>query len=406
MFKRLCDACLSLLACLILLPVMIVVAVLVAMRLGRPIIFSQVRPGLHGRPFKMYKFRSMRDAVNAKGEPLPDAERMTSFGSFLRASSLDELPGLWNVLKGDMSLVGPRPLLVEYLPLYSPEQQRRHNVRPGITGWAQVNGRNAISWEQKFQYDTWYVDNQSLWLDMKIIALTVKKVFVREGINAVGEVTTSKFLGNKPPRKLAILGAGGHAKVVADTAECCGWGHIELFDDNWPETTAVAHWPIVGDTSSLLARLEEYEGVIVAIGRNDIRCSKQTMLSQAGALLVSLVHPDATLSRYATLGMGSVVFAGVVVNAGAVIGAGTILNTACSIDHDCRVDEYVHISPGARLAGSVGIGRLSWIGIGASIRQSLDIGVNVRVGAGAAVVNDVADNMTVMGVPAKAGASR
>jgi len=401
MFKRLFDACLSFFACLILMPVMAAVAVLVAIRLGRPILFSQVRPGLHGRPFKMYKFRSMRDAVNAQGEPLPDALRMTSFGSFLRASSLDELPGLWNVLKGDMSLVGPRPLLVEYLPLYSPEQQRRHDVRPGITGWAQVNGRNAISWEQKFQYDTWYVDNQSFWLDIKILALTVKKVFVREGISAAGEATMSRFLGEKPVSKLAILGAGGHAKVVADTAQCCGWSHIEFFDDSWPVTHSIGHWAVVGDTNALIARLAEFEGVVVAIGRNDIRRSKLTELAEIGAPLVSLVHPAATISQYASIGTGCVVFAGAIVNMGAVIGVGAILNTGCSIDHDCLLDDYVHICPGARIAGSVQIGRLSWIGIGACVKQSLSIGRNVTVGAGAAVVNNIADDMTVIGVPAR-----
>jgi lipopolysaccharide/colanic/teichoic acid biosynthesis glycosyltransferase len=162
------------------------------------VLFRQVRPGLDGEPFEMIKFRTMRDAVDVVGNPLPDSERMTPFGSFLRSSSLDELPGLWNVLKGDMSLVGPRPLLMEYLPLYSPEQYRRHEVRPGVTGWAQINGRNAVSWDEKFKLDVWYVDNRSFWLDLKIVLLTIKKVLVRDGINAEGEATMSKFMGNKP----------------------------------------------------------------------------------------------------------------------------------------------------------------------------------------------------------------
>lgn len=159
--------------------------------------FKQLRPGLHGEPFEMIKFRTMRDAVGSSGDPLPDNLRMTKFGSFLRSSSLDELPGLWNVLKGDMSLVGPRPLLMEYLPLYTPEQYRRHDVRPGITGWAQVNGRNSLSWEDKFRLDTWYVDNKTMHLDVKILFLTVKKVIVRDGISADGEATMSKFTGGK-----------------------------------------------------------------------------------------------------------------------------------------------------------------------------------------------------------------
>lgn len=194
--KRLFDFIVALCALLTLLPVIIVVAVLIRFKLGSPILFTQNRPGLNGKVFKMMKFRSMLDGKDNHGNLLPDNERMTSFGTFLRSTSLDELPGLFNVLKGDMSLVGPRPLLVQYLPLYSTEQARRHNVRPGITGWAQVNGRNAISWDQKFKLDVWYVDNQSFLLDLKILLLTVKKVFVREGISADGHVTIEPFKGS------------------------------------------------------------------------------------------------------------------------------------------------------------------------------------------------------------------
>jgi lipopolysaccharide/colanic/teichoic acid biosynthesis glycosyltransferase len=167
-------------------------------KLGSPVFFRQMRPGLYGKPFQMVKFRSMTDARGPDGQLLPDVNRLTPFGRFLRASSLDELPGLWNVIKGDMSLVGPRPLLMEYLPLYSTEQARRHNVRPGITGWAQVNGRNALSWDDKFKLDVWYVDNRTLWLDIKILWLTVSKVVLREGISAAGEATMSKFTGSQP----------------------------------------------------------------------------------------------------------------------------------------------------------------------------------------------------------------
>lgn len=184
------------LATALALPVLLLAA-MVRVKLGAPVLFRQLRPGKDGLPFEMVKFRTMRDAFGSDGRPLPDAERMTSFGQFLRASSLDELPELWNVIKGDMSLVGPRPLLMEYLPLYSPEQYRRHEVRPGITGWAQVNGRNALSWEEKFRLDVWYVDNQSIWLDLKILFLTVKKVLIRDGINAAGEATMPKFTGSR-----------------------------------------------------------------------------------------------------------------------------------------------------------------------------------------------------------------
>lgn len=185
-------------ALLVLSPVLLGVAYMVRKNLGSPVLFRQVRPGMHGKPFEMIKFRTMLDAVDAQGNVLPDDVRLTPFGRFLRSTSLDELPELWNVLKGDMSLVGPRPLLMEYLPLYSTEQARRHEARPGVTGWAQVNGRNAISWDDKFKLDVWYVDNQSLWLDIKIIFLTIKKVLVRDGISAEGEATMSKFTGSKP----------------------------------------------------------------------------------------------------------------------------------------------------------------------------------------------------------------
>jgi lipopolysaccharide/colanic/teichoic acid biosynthesis glycosyltransferase len=197
MFKRFFDIVVSFFVLIILAPVIFLVSNKIAKNLGKPVLFRQKRPGLNAKVFEMIKFRSMRDAIDENGNGLPDSERLTPFGEKLRSSSLDELPGLWNVLKGDMSLVGPRPLLVEYLPLYSKEQAKRHNVRPGITGWAQVNGRNSISWECKFKLDVWYVENQSLWLDIKILFLTVKKVFVKEGISADGEATMRKFGGSK-----------------------------------------------------------------------------------------------------------------------------------------------------------------------------------------------------------------
>jgi len=193
--KRLMDIVISAGALFVLAPVMIVIGLLVCLKLGWPPLFSQRRPGLKGKPFTMYKFRTMSTKRDGFGQLLPDADRLTSFGRFLRATSLDELPELWNVLKGEMSLVGPRPLLMEYLPLYSPTQARRHEVRPGITGWAQVNGRNALSWEEKFDLDVWYVDNRSLCLDMKIILMTVKKVFKSDGINADGCATMTRFTG-------------------------------------------------------------------------------------------------------------------------------------------------------------------------------------------------------------------
>ena len=193
--KRLFDIVACLAALILFTPVMLMVAWQIRNKLGAPVLFRQIRPGLDGKPFEMVKFRTMRDAIDVEGNSLPDVERMVPFGNFLRSSSLDELPELWNVLRGDMSLVGPRPLLMEYLPLYSPEQYRRHEVRPGVTGWAQINGRNALSWEEKFKLDVWYVDHRSFWLDLKILFLTIKKVLLRDGISAEGEATMSKFTG-------------------------------------------------------------------------------------------------------------------------------------------------------------------------------------------------------------------
>ena len=195
MIKRLTDIVAAISGLLILSPVFAIIAILVRFDLGSPVLFRQIRPGRDGQPFCMAKFRTMRDSCDAAGVPLDDADRLTRFGRFLRAMSLDELPELWNVLRGDMSLVGPRPLLMEYLPRYSAEQYRRHEVRPGITGWAQVNGRNALDWPEKLALDVWYVDHRTFWLDLKILMMTVHKVLARSGISAEGEATMSKFQG-------------------------------------------------------------------------------------------------------------------------------------------------------------------------------------------------------------------
>ena len=197
MLKRLLDMIIASIALILLSPLYAFVAYKVKKNLGSPVLFRQVRPGLHGKPFEMIKFRSMKDALDAQGNPLPDSERLTPFGKMLRSSSLDEMPELWNVIKGDMSIVGPRPLLIEYLPLYNTEQAKRHNVRPGMTGHAQVNGRNAIGWEEKFKLDTWYVENQSTLLDFKIMFKTVHKVLAKDDISAEGEATMTKFVGSK-----------------------------------------------------------------------------------------------------------------------------------------------------------------------------------------------------------------
>lgn len=199
--KRIFDLALAVPGLILLSPIMLLVAAAVALGLGRPVFFTQVRPGLHGRPFRMYKFRTMTEARDGRSNLLPDAQRLTPLGRFLRSTSLDELPELWNVIRGEMSLVGPRPLLMEYLDRYTPEQARRHEVKPGITGWAQVNGRNALTWEDRFKLDVWYVDHASLLLDLKILFITIIKVLRREGITAGGHATMPAFQGTEPQAK-------------------------------------------------------------------------------------------------------------------------------------------------------------------------------------------------------------
>lgn len=395
-FKRLFDIIASASGLIVLSPVFLILAYLIRKNLGSPVFFIQERPGKGGKPFKMIKFRSMRDAVDKYGNPLPDSERLTDFGKKLRAASLDELPELWNVLKGDMSLVGPRPLLMQYLPLYDNFQNRRHEVKPGITGWAQVNGRNATSWDERFACDIWYIDHFSLCLDIKILLLTVKKVLIKEGISAQGEATMPPFTGK---RKLAVVGAGGHGKVVAELAAALGtYGEIVFLDDR--VQGSVNGFPVIG-TTLLLENSLSPEQFDIAVGNNHIRRQIAEKAAALGFALPVLVHPDATVSPSATVGQGSVVMAKAVVQAGSVLKDGVIVNTAATVDHDCLLDAFVHISPGAHLSGNTRIGEESWIGTGACSRQQIRIGSRATIGAGAVVVRDVSDGMTVAGNPTK-----
>lgn len=397
-FKRLFDIIASASGLIILSPVFLILVYLIRKNLGSPVFFIQERPGKDGRPFKMIKFRSMRDAIDKDGNPLPDSERLTDFGKKLRATSLDELPELWNVLKGEMSLVGPRPLLMHYLPLYNDFQNRRHEMKPGVTGWAQVNGRNAISWDEKFACDIWYIDHFSFWLDMKILFLTVKKVFIKEGISAEGEATMPPFTGNC---KLAVIGAGGHGKVVAELAAALGtYGEIVFLDDR--AQGSINGFPVIGTTLLLENSLSpEQFDIAVAVGNNRIRRQIAEKAAALGFALPVLIHPDAYVSPSATVGQGSVVMAKAAVQAGSVLKDGVIVNTAATVDHDCLLDAFVHISPGAHLSGNTHIGEESWIGTGACSRQQIRIGSRATIGAGAVIVCDIPDGMTVAGNPAK-----
>ncbi|HEZ6650307.1 TPA: NeuD/PglB/VioB family sugar acetyltransferase [Neisseria meningitidis] len=395
-FKRLFDIVASASGLIILSPVFLILVYLIRKNLGSPVFFIQERPGKDGKPFKMIKFRSMRDALDSDGIPLPDSERLTPFGKKLRAASLDELPELWNVLKGDMSLVGPRPLLMGYLPLYNEFQNRRHEMKPGVTGWAQVNGRNALSWDEKFACDIWYIDHFSFWLDMKILFLTVKKVFIKEGISAEGEATMPPFTGNC---KLAVIGAGGHGKVVAELAAALGtYGEIVFLDDR--AQGSINGFPVIG-TTLLLENSLSPEQFDIAVGNNRIRRQIAEKAAALGFALPVLIHPDAYVSPSATVGQGSVVMAKAAVQAGSVLKDGVIVNTAATVDHDCLLDAFVHISPGAHLSGNTHIGEESWIGTGACSRQQIRIGSRATIGAGAVIVCDIPDGMTVAGNPAK-----
>ncbi|OLS02622.1 NeuD/PglB/VioB family sugar acetyltransferase [Tissierella creatinophila] len=412
-FKRPIDFILSLIAIIILSPVYIITAILIRIKLGSPVLFKQKRPGLNGEIFWMYKFRTMTDKKNENGELLDDEFRMTRFGNMLRSTSLDELPELFNILKGDMSIVGPRPLLVEYLPLYNDEQARRHEVRPGLSGLAQIGGRNAISWEEKFKLDVEYVDNISFIGDIKIILITIKKVFVREGINSEDSVTMERFKGTKVEsshhlegdknlmkKELVIIGASGHGKVVSDIAlNLNRWNKISFLDDNLSLKTSM-NLDIIGTIEDAPKFIDKAE-MFVAIGNNSIRKRIQEDLKSKGANLVSLIHPSSIIGSHVNIGLGTVIMPGAIVNCETTIGEGSIINTGSTIDHDNIIGNYVHISPGAHLAGTVRVGDRTWIGVGAIVSNNINICEDSTIGAGGVVVKDIDIKGTYVGVPVK-----
>ncbi len=406
--KRPMDITLSFLAILLLSPVMLATAILVRLFLGHPILFRQKRPGYKEKLFTLYKFRSMTNERGEKGELLPDELRLHSFGRLLRASSLDELPELFNIIKGDMSIVGPRPLLEHYLPLYDKEQRRRHGVRPGLTGLAQISGRNAISWEEKFRLDLEYIDNISFISDLEIILKTIHKLIRKEGICSGSAATVTPFAGNgadkiiqsNGKRKLLIIGAGGHGKVTADAAACMGaWESIEFLDDN-PECSSSLSLPVLGKSAEAFRYIQDYE-LFVGIGNNRIRERLLSELEEAGASIPVIIHPKAVIGRETVIGKGSVVLAGAVINCSTTIGKGCIINTGATVDHDNILADYVHVSPGVHTGGAVSIGRCTWLGIGSTVNHNITIACNCIVGAGAAVIRDIPEEGTYAGVPAK-----
>lgn len=409
--KRSFDIIVSLLTLIILSPVISVTALLIRLKIGSPVFFKQQRPGLNDIPFYVYKFRSMTDERDEHGDLLPDDVRLTSFGQVIRKLSLDELPQLLNVLKGEMSFVGPRPLLMEYLPLYNRRQARRHDARPGITGWAQVNGRNAISWEEKFELDVWYVENLSFWLDIKILFMTVLKVFKSEGISQVGQVTMTKFEGNiASPRKvdiqvreIVIIGDSGHAKVIADIVNSNDDMSVcAKLDDKYKEVF-VEDGLLKGPVRHLDELIESNPEirVVIGIGSNAVRKKIVSNLRLTTEMYVRAVHSTAIVSPSAKIGTGAVIMPGAIINADVSIGNHVIVNSASVVEHDCIVGDFAHISPLAVLTGGVVVGEGTHIGASASVIPLKKIGAWSTVGAGAVVVSDIEDRVTVVGAPAR-----
>lgn len=389
--KRLFDLAVAIPLIVIFAPILLITAVLVRINLGSPVLFRQERPGRGGRLFRICKFRTMTDARDAQGNLLYDDKRLTAFGRLLRASSMDEVPELWNVLIGQMSLVGPRPLKVRYLPMYSPEQARRHDVTPGVTGWAQVNGRNAVDWDERFRLDVWYVDNQSFWLDLCILVRTFTTLFSRKGITAEGHVSMPDFEGSK---RIVVIGAGGHGKVVVSTLQAAGVTVDAVYDDNqlrWGQQ--ILGVPVQGPISEIVANPHRFKG-IVGIGD---AVTRERMVESLPIEWLTAIHPTAVIHPSVKIGQGTVVFAGAVVQPNAAVGQHVIVNTSASIDHDCVIGDFVGIGPGTHLSGTVQVGDRCLLGTGSCVLPNIRIGTDATIGAGTVVIRDTPSGSTVVG---------
>lgn len=409
MLKRLFDIIISAFLLILLSPLFLFIVYKVKKNLGDPVLFRQIRPGLNGKSFEMIKFRTMKDVFDSNGNPLPDSERLTSFGKMLRATSLDELPELWNVLKGDMSLVGPRPLLVEYLPLYNEQQAKRHNVRPGITGYAQVNGRNAISWEQKFELDTWYVEHQTLWLDIQILFKTVKKVFFKEDINAEGEATISKFEGTKLDQVYAIYGASGCGRSLMPVARSylAKQGikaDIYFIDDSLDSEILINNHKAVNyDTFKRLNITNKF--ILVAIANSTIREKLVEKIYNDKLNLWSIFADNIVVMDNVEISSGAAISPFSTIGSNVKIGKAFHANLYSYVEHDCIIGDYVTFAPGVKCNGNVHIEDHVYVGAGVVIKQGtknnpLVIGKGAVVGMGAIVTKNVPANTTVIGNPA------
>jgi sugar O-acyltransferase (sialic acid O-acetyltransferase NeuD family) len=399
--KRLLDITIAAVAGVCLSPVLAVTAFLVVCKLGRPVLFRQQRPGKDGQPFHLLKFRTMTDGRDANGNLLPDSQRLTNFGKRLRETSLDELPALWNILLGHMSIVGPRPLLMQYLPRYTPRQACRHDVRPGLTGLAQVSGRNLLAWEDRFELDVQYVQNLTLWQDITIVARTFGAVFARRGISHEGSVTMPEFMGSPAlqpeERGVYVIGAGGHAKVVIALLQSLSYEVNAIFDDD-AEThgNVIRGATVIGSVGSIADHPRR--PTVIAIGNNLLR---EDIAGKFDLPWLTAIHPNASVDSSVRIGEGTVIMDGAIIQPDTVIGNHVIVNTAASIDHDGNIEDFAHIAPGCHLAGGVHVGANSLIGIGTSIIPLMHIGKRCIVGAGSVVVNAIDDDQVAMGVPAR-----
>lgn len=403
-FKGLFDLIFSLAALVFLSPLMLAISLFIVLDSGFPVFFIQERAGKNGRQFLIYKFRTMfQEAVPDNNFLVAGSgdRRITRAGRLLRRFSLDEIPQFFNVLKGDMSVVGPRPTLPYQVERYDFHQRRRLSVKPGITGWAQVNGRNRLSWREKIVLDLWYVDHCSFFLDIKILFKTMALIFCDRGIYA-------NYLDDdiSAMEKVLIVGAGGHGRVVADILALSRnreavFGFI---DDNaalWGEK--IAGVPVLGGVSRLKLICRQYTGlsVIVAVGNNSARQKIVTELKGYGMKYTNGIHPRAVIAGDVKMGVGVMVMAGAVINSGATIGDHSIVNTGATIDHDCILGDFSHISPGANLAGEVKVDERAHVGLGAAVLPGRRVGHGSMVGAGSVVAQDIPPGAVAKGVPAR-----